>query len=209
MNKSFIAFLSIIICTFVQSSAQTTTVDGYLDKVIENIIKSKGITAEFTMQGSTNSGLYMQGTMKMQGKKFYLSTNDLTTWYDGKTLWSYAPSIGEVNITTPTRQELAEINPYLLLDNYKQSFTAQELQSKHKGERVFRLTPTKRNTPYAHITVCVATESMSPITFEITDNNNQTTLIAITNYNNKATLSAQTFAFDASQYPNVAIIDLR
>ena len=73
MNKSFIAFLSIIICTFVQSSAQTTTVDGYLDKVIENIIKSKGITAEFTMQGSTNSGLYMQGTMKMQGKKFYLA----------------------------------------------------------------------------------------------------------------------------------------
>lgn len=191
------------------SSAQTSAVDDYLEKIIENIINSKGITAEFTMQGSANSGLYMQGTMKMQGKKFFLSTNDLTTWYDGKTMWSYAPSIGEVNITTPTRQELAEINPYLLLDNYKQSFTAQELQSQHKGERIFSLTPTKRNTPYAYITVSVVTASMSPISFEITDNNNQTTLVAITNYNNKATLSAQTFTFDTSQYPNVAIIDLR
>ncbi len=206
-RRLYILLLVALSCTFTCARAQDA--NAYLDNVIEQFQQAKGITADFAMKGDANSGLYMKGTLKMQGKKFYLSTNDLTTWYDGKTMWTYAPSIDEVNITTPTRQELAEINPYLLLDDYKQSFIVKELNNTQKGERQFRLTPTKRNTTIEQIVLTIATASNAPISFEITDNNNRKVLIAVTNYNDKVTHSASTFKFDSTQLPQVTIIDLR
>jgi outer membrane lipoprotein-sorting protein len=180
-----------------------------LDTVIEQLDSSTGITAHFTLQGEADSGLFMQGSIKMQGKKFSIHTQDLTTWYDGKTMWTYAASIGEVNITTPTPQELAEVNPYLILDNYKHSFVVKELNSTQRGERLFHLTPTKRNTSINHIILTIATQEMAPIAFEITDNNNNTILVNITDYNNKAHLPASAFTFDKTLYPHADIIDLR
>jgi outer membrane lipoprotein-sorting protein len=183
--------------------------NNYLDKVVEQLQKSKGITADFTLQGDAHSGMSMKGTIKMQGKMFTIVTDDLTTWYDGKTMWSYAPCIDEVNITTPTHRELAEVNPYILLDNYNKSYAVKEIQSQQKSERQFKLTPTKRNTTIAQIVVTIATANKAPISFEITDNANRVVVVAITNYNDKAILPASTFKFDSKQYPQTTIVDLR
>ena len=207
--RRFLSILYLFILTGSCVCARAQEADVYLDNIIEQFQQSKGITADFALQGEANSGLYMKGTLKMQGKRFYISTNDLTTWYDGKTMWTYAPGIGEVNITTPTRQELAEVNPYMLLDDYKQSFIVKELNCEQKGERQFRLTPTKRNTPIMQVVLTVATASKAPISFEITDNNNRKMLIAVTNYNDKVSLPASTFMFDSTQYPKAIVIDLR
>lgn len=200
--------LILFLSSFAGAMAQSNAED-YLNKVVEQLQQAKGITAEFTLQGEAGSGLYMQGSLKMQGKKFYLETNDLTTWYDGKTMWSYAPAIGEVNITTPTLRELAEINPYCMLDNCKQSFSVKELASDIKGERRFLLTPTKRNTSIAQVILTIATSTQAPISFEITGNNSGTVLVAVTQYNDKASLPPITFTFDAHRYPQANIVDLR
>ncbi len=203
-------FLLYIILVLTASTALAQHHAGqYIDNVIARIQESDGIAADFTLRGSDHSGLYLQGTIEIQGEKFHLSTNDMTTWYDGKTLWAYHKSIGEVNITEPTWQELVEINPYLLLDNYKQSFTVQEVTSTHRGERCFTLTPIKRNTRIAQVMITIATDSMSPISFVITDDNNNSTIIAITRYNDQAQLSDATFTFDRRQYPQATIVDLR
>ena len=188
---------------------QAQSAQSYLDKIVEQFQQLPGITADFTIQGEAGQGIYMKGSIKMQGKKFTIETNDLTTWYDGKTMWSYAPCIDEVNITTPTHQELAEINPYILLDNYKQSYNVTELKSQQKGERQFCLTPIKRNSTISQVVLTIATANNAPISFEITDRNNRKMIVAITNYNNKANLSASTFKFDPKRYPQATIIDLR
>lgn len=201
-----ILLVLVLSCSAIYTQAQA---NSYLDKVVEQLQNAKGITADFTLQGEANSGLSMKGSIKMQGKMFTITTNDLTSWYDGKTMWSYAPCIDEVNITTPTTRELAEINPYILLDNYKQSYTVKELKSEQKGERQFLLTPTKRNTAIAQIVLTIATANNAPISFEITDNSNRKVLVAITNYNDKVSLPASTFKFDGKQYPQATIIDLR
>lgn len=182
--------------------------EQFIDNVIAHFEKAPGITADFTMKGDENSGLHMQGKLMMQGKKFHLATKDLTTWYDGKTMWSYAPAIGEVNITTPTHRELMEINPYLILEDYRNSFIVKELESDVTGERVFRLTPTKRNTPFTHIVVTIDTHHLTPISFVINNNNNNT-YVAVTNYKDNVQLQQSTFTFDAAGYPNVTVIDLR
>ena len=207
-SQLYTLIILILLCISPCAIAQPGGND-YLDTVIEQLDSSTGITAHFTLQGKADSGLFMQGSIKMQGKKFSIHTQDLTTWYDGKTMWTYAASIGEVNITTPTPQELAEVNPYLILDNYKHSFVVKELNSTQRGERLFHLTPTKRNTSINHIILTIATQEMAPIAFEITDNNNNTILVNITDYNNKAHLPASAFTFDKTLYPHADIIDLR
>lgn len=205
--KKIISIFTLILSGVVAVMAQAGA-DSYLDKVVTRFRNAPGVTAQFTLKGDAQSGMSMQGELKMKGKKFVLSTQDLTTWYDGKTMWTYAVGMQEVNITEPTRQELTEINPYILLDTYKQSFTVKELTVQHKGERRFELVPTKRNTSISRIILTVATATMSPISFEIADNN-RTILVAITNYNDTKPLPDATFKFDASQYKDVEIVDLR
>lgn len=206
--KKFLSIIALLLSGVATLMAQSNA-DNYLDNVVSRFREAPGVTADFTLKGDKQSGIYMQGTLKMKGEKFALATNDMSTWYDGKTMWSYAVGMQEVNITEPTKQELAEINPYMLLDTYKQSFSVSELQSLHKGERRFALVPTKRNTAIKQIVLTVATASMSPVSFEITDNNDRIMLVAITNYNDKITLPDSTFNFDAKQYKGVEIVDLR
>lgn len=206
--KKFAAIAIVILTQVLHVSAQNTA-DSYIDNVVSRFYNASGVTADFVLKGNEQSGLYMQGTLKMKGKKFCLETDDLKTWYDGKTLWSYAVGMCEVNITEPTRQELTEINPYMLLDSYRESFSASELKSEHRGERRFLLLPAKRNTTIKQIVLTIATATLSPVSFEIVGNNDQTTVVAITNYNDKKELSDKAFVFDGSQYKGVTIVDLR
>ena len=204
-----ILFIILAISVSISTVQAQNSAEVLLDKVAEHIQTSKGITASFTLRGDSKNSLYMQGELKMQGKKFYLHTNDMTTWYDGKTMWSYARSINEVNITEPSKQELMGINPYYTLSCYKKAFAISELQAMHKGERRICLTPTDRTTTLSRIVITIITSTLSPVSFEITDTNNNVTYISVSDFNNKEKLPSQTFVFQSEKYPQADIIDLR
>ncbi len=205
-----ITLLLTALLTFTAVTAQRDmNATQLIDKVIETMQHADGVTAAFTLRGDDRTALYLKGELKMKGKQFYLHTDDMSTWYDGKTMWSYAKAIGEVNVTQPTQQELIGINPYYTLRSYKQMFDVTELQSSHTGERRLCLIPSKRNTAFSRIVVTIATATLSPIAFEITDTNQMTTTITITDYDARNKLPDATFTFDASQYPDVDVIDLR
>ena len=65
----------------------------------------------------------------IKGDKFVLKTPDMITWFDGTTQWSFVERNEEVNVSTPTGEELQATNPTLLLRSYEKGFTA-----KYKGE---------------------------------------------------------------------------
>lgn len=207
MIKKAIVYI-LMIFTASLATAQSNA-QQYIENVIQRIDKAPGISAKFDIGSEHNNGIYMEGTLDMSGKKFRLETNNLTTWYDGKTMWSYAPSIGEVNITQPTAQELAEINPYLLLNNYVKYYNIKEINSKNSKERVFSLTTSKRDIFYKEIILTINTRDVSPTSFQLIDSNNNTTYITISDFDKKVTHPQSTFTFDSKQYPDAAIIDLR
>ena len=86
-----------------------TSASAYIDNVISSIKESDGITAQFVLQGDYNSGQYLQGTLKMRGKKFCLTTNDMTSWYDGKTMWSYLKSIDDTKMNLGMVKALVDL----------------------------------------------------------------------------------------------------
>lgn len=204
-------YITILMCLMALSAFASTSnndAEALMDKVVSRLQDAKGVSAHFTLQGDDRSALYMTGQLMMQGKKFYLHTQDMTTWYDGKTMWTYSKSINEVNVSEPSVKELANINPYYTLGYYKKSFVVSELQSEHKGERRICLIPSDRNITISRIIITIATASLAPISFEVTDEN-ATTKITITDYDVNVQLSPQRFVFDETQFPNVDVIDLR
>ena len=85
-----------------------------LDKALSELSKTSGIRADFA--GTE------QGFLLLKGEKFYLNSDGIQSWYDGKTQWSYVADTEEVNISHPTQEELQAINPYLILMRYKTDF---------------------------------------------------------------------------------------
>ncbi len=87
-----------------------------LEKVAAKITNKSGVTASFKME-SEKMGT-TTGTIAVKGKKFQASTPQAITWFDGKTQWTYLKSNDEVNVSTPTPQQLQAINPYTFIYIY-------------------------------------------------------------------------------------------
>lgn len=98
-----------------------------LDKVVGKFQQSNGISATFTLTvfNALNEPVEKQnGTIKLSGNKFYWNTTSMTVWYDGLQQWAYVKATEEVNLTEPTTEEIATVNPYILINNYKKTSTS-------------------------------------------------------------------------------------
>lgn len=118
MRKLITLFLLVVaIAAQAQSSAQARKV---LDKVAATVGRPGGASAQFTL--TAGKGRSISGTIAIKGRKFYASTAQGKVWYDGRTQWSYLKSTGEVNISTPTEAQQAQMNPYQFLSVYKSGY---------------------------------------------------------------------------------------
>lgn len=116
-----------------------------LDKVVGKFQQSNGISATFTLTvfNALNEPVEKQnGTIKLSGNKFYWNTTSMTVWYDGLQQWTYVKATEEVNLTEPTTEEIATVNPYILINNYKKRLLHQNIKVK-KFQRKYSRTYTK------------------------------------------------------------------
>ena len=99
--------------------AQQPDARDILDRAADAFRKEGGVKITFSVrapEGNTN------GSIRLKGDKFLLETEGVTTWFDGRTQWSYLASSDEVNVSEPTPEELQSINPYSWLSLYKQDY---------------------------------------------------------------------------------------
>lgn len=172
-----------------------------LDKVIAPL-KEGGIRTEFT---GTENGLLL-----LKGKKFYLHSGNVQSWYDGNTLWSYTADNEEVNISCPTSEELQAINPYLLLTGYKTDYyyTCKESIDPTGAERYeITLLPQKPDTQ--DIIRLVISKDYRPRSIKVERNGRTVSDINIRVYKTRQKLEDSMFRFNKTLYPQAEIIDLR
>ncbi|UKI44547.1 MAG: hypothetical protein L6U16_03075 [Porphyromonadaceae bacterium] len=62
------------------------------------------------------------GTIVMKGNQFRILANNIKSWYDGKTQWTYSTATDEVNVTTPTAQQLVMIHPLAAAQSLKSGY---------------------------------------------------------------------------------------
>lgn len=214
--KNIFSYISIALCLFPISntlSQNDAKAIEILDRVSERYEKANGITATFTFETQTEDGekFQFQGELKMQENRFFLSSPDILTWFDGTTQWAMLIDADEVNITNPTEDELKAINPYVLLKLYKNGFICtfddKNKSSNGKTKKII-LTPTEKNE-LDRITLEIDTEKLYPISIEMINKNKSRNKITVSSYKEKMNHPKNIFVFDKKQYPQTEIIDLR
>ena len=200
MKKLFIWFTCLF--AFISLNAQDSrTAEKILDKVSALLSTSEGVRINFS--GSEN------GYLLMKGEKFYLNNQSIQSWYDGKTQWSYLTDNEEVNVCTPTDEEIHAISPYHLLKNYKSDYTYIYIgPNKRKGKSVHEINLTSRSDSMNHIKLFVSDEN-KPVAILFYRNNKLISEVNITSLQSDSKMNDNLFRFDKTMYPQAEIIDLR
>ena len=82
--------------------------------------QAEGVEIAFEVRAPEGTS---EGRIRLKGEKFRLDTEGITTWFDGRTQWTYLENSDEVNVSEPTAEELQSINPYAWLAVYKDGYT--------------------------------------------------------------------------------------
>ena len=200
MNRIYTLFF-LLMLTLSLSAQQDTKAKNILDKTVEKYNQSKGISVIF---GGSQSGKLL-----LKGEKFQLTTQDVTTWFDGQTQWSYLIQNEEVNISTPTPEELRAINPYAWLSLYKQGFNYRysgvKTREGKQGHEIVLTPQTKQDIQ--SITLLIGSD-YEPIYIGILPTEGQMQEFIVHNYRTQLNLNDNAFRFDKSKYPNAEIIDI-
>ena len=201
MKRSIIVLLTCLaaIAVMAQSPSQM------LDQCVSAINASGGVTANYSISSSQGTST---GTISMQGNKFRVVSPDAKCWYDGTTQWSWSPLTGEVNITTPTAEDLQMTNPIAAVRHFKANFNMKKAKAQTSKTYAIKLTPKKKDSiKTLWLYFDETTSLLRTARFEMSDKS--VYIIKITGYKHKS-LPASTFKFDKSQVPaGTEVVDLR
>lgn len=176
-----------------------------VDKMVAALKKAQSMEFVFTLWQDGNSSA---GRLVVEGRKFYLTTPEMKIWFDGSTQWSYLKSAGEVNISRPNRDELAQCNPLSVLSSINNNFTFRRLDSAEGMDKI-ELTPNKPSEDFAKAVVTINSSSSMPKELSIYDSHGGVVTVKISSSKAGAEQPASTFRFNSKQFPGVEVVDLR
>lgn len=212
-----IAFIGFVLCLLlgIRVTARAQNATSILDNAAAVYDNSNGISASFTLHTRSDvqkMGESFDGTIQMKGDKFTLITPDMITWFDGKTQWTYVERNDEVNISTPTGEELQMTNPALLLRMYKKGFTAaykgESTASTGKAAYDIELIPKKKGD-IIRIILQIEKTTNFPARIVIEAKNGLTSTVQISKLKTGLNQPDGFFVFKTADYPDAEIVDLR
>lgn len=218
-NKIKEYYLGVVLILFlgivpsIQMMAQNAT--SILDKTASVYEAANGLRVYFTMKTRSEVQKVSEsfdGMLDIKGDKFVLKTPDMITWFDGTTQWSFVERNEEVNVSTPSGDELQAMNLALLFRYYKKGFTAT-----YKGESTapsgkaaydIELLP-KKKSDILRVELQIEKFSSLPASIAVFSKNGVSSTIHISRMQTGVNQPDSFFVFNEKEYPNVEIIDLR
>ena len=215
MRKYIFSVLIALLSLPVIAQQQQSQAKAVLEKTAEAFKKAGGVRADFTLKAVNDGHLEGRenGIIQLKGEKFMLKTSETTTWFDGKTQWSYMVRNDEVNVSNPTQEELQQINPYTFLYMYQKGFSYRlgTMKTFH-GKAIWEvvLTAKDKAQDLERITLYVTKEGYEPLYILLQQRAHPTrNAITVTGYQTGQKYADTLFTFDRKQYPSAEIIDLR
>ena len=202
MKRVFLMLISVMLIGLTANAQNATKARQVLDKAAAKVGNPSGAKADFKM---VSGGTTTTGTIVIKGNKFRATTPQAILWYDGTTQWTYMKNTDEVNVSTPTEAQQAQMNPYTFINLYKSGY-ALSMKSVNGGNEIhLAATDKKKSIKEMYITI----NSKTSLPTKVRISNGKTwTDITISNFKSSK-LSDQYFTFNPKDYPNAEIIDLR
>ena len=209
MRKKITVFILAAVTTF---GAAAQSAKDILDATAARMTASGGVRAQFKatqFQGTTPES-ETTGTLLISGQQFQMETPEMTTWFDGKTQWAMLKGAGEVNVSEPTEEERAAMNPSTLINIYKKGYSYKLKKSTLRGKPTYEvhLKAKSKKAAFSEIYVDVEQSTCNPLCLRAKREGNWMRL-AILSFQAGQTLPANTFTFPKNDYPDIEVIDLR
>ena len=189
--------------------AEGLTAEEVLQQVERRFHEAVAMELAFTIVDG--QGGRQQGRIALQGERFKLSTPGVTTWFDGQTQATYLEQSEEVNLSEPTAEELQSIHPYAWLSIYEQGYRIKFKGNPHGGSHyVVVLTATLTRQEIRCVMLTIDKQNFALKRMSLVYRGGETVAIAV---NQQQMMSApwpeSMFCFDAKEYPDVEVVDLR
>ena len=192
-----------MITVLLSLGAHAESAKSILDKAAATVSNPSGVQANFEMHSKQFGNT--SGSIAIKGKKFHASTPQAIIWFDGKTQWTYMKQNDEVNVSNPSEADLQAINPYNFINIYKKGFKLSSKKVNNSYEVHLKATDKKRRIQEMYI--IVDQNSYRPTHVKMLQNGKWSVLLIS---GLKATnLSDGLFQFNAKDFPQAEIIDLR
>ena len=174
------------------------------DLLKQSAAKLRAMPCMHVAYTATVDGHSFQGMLIRQDRMFTISADGMHTWFDGKTQWTFSRQIGEVNIVTPTPDELQQIDPLSILTSFSSDYAVRSL-----GTDRIELTPRSTAGDIRKADITFDTSTLYPHTIRLTMSNRQTLTIRVDQITSSKKQSASIFRYDPKTHPGVNVVDLR
>ena len=190
--------------------AQQPDARDILDRAADAFRREGGVKITFSVrapEGNTN------GSIRLKGDKFLLETEGVTTWFDGRTQWSYLASSDEVNVSEPAPEELQSINPYSWLSLYKQDYKLKVAKTGNASDDTAYkvvMNATKRSQDMQCIILYIEKGSFRTLKLSMVQRGSKdAAVVFINSYQTGKNYDDSLFVFDRKAYPTAELVDLR
>jgi len=190
-----------VLCVLGGLTLQAQDVKQVLDRTAKVVANKSGVSAAFTIN---NSSFKASGTIFIKGRMFHARTPQATIWFDGKTQWTYLKKNDEVNVITPTENEIAVINPYNFIYLYKSGYSATMTRKNDTFEVHLKAQEKKA---ISELYIVVDQRTYVPSQIRVKQQKGWDT-IDIRHFK-KTNLSDNIFRFNSKDYPSAEVVDLR
>lgn len=203
LTKNILLLLLALCCLLPLHAAESAT--AVLDKAAAKIRSAKSLSASYTISADGHS---QSGTLTIAGDRFTIDSSQISSWYDGRTQWTYSTNAGEVNITEPTPEELQQVNPFAIINSFKTNYRASMLKAP-AGEKKIRLTSTNTGSDIHSVELTLSASTLYPTRIVLTMGNRRSVSILINSVKAGAALPVSHFRYDPAKHPGIPVVDLR
>ena len=192
----------IMVAALMSMGSFAQSAKAVLDKAAGTITAQSGVKANFKMTTANGS---TSGTIAIKGKKFYATTPQAKVWFDGKTQWTYLKNNDEVNVSNPTEAQLQAINPYNFINLYKHGYSY--TMNTAGNDYVIHLTASNDDRKIKELFISVNKKTYQPKQVKMLQGKKWTTFDI--NSIKKESIPDSQFRFNAKDFPQAEVIDLR
>ncbi|OJV40657.1 MAG: hypothetical protein BGO29_05455 [Bacteroidales bacterium 36-12] len=213
MNSTkYILSILLLINSILVSFSQNKTDAEQLTNNFINSFQKQTIQSDFTIKVSEKNSVNSQlisGKIILRANQFFLESDELKVWFDGKTQWAYMKESNEVNISEPETDELAQINPIAIISAFKAASQIQFSKTKSPQNHVIELTAKNKKADFNKVIIQInkTTEDLQSIMIEY--KNGTQNIIQFTNYQKGVNVKPEVFKFDKSKVRDAVVNDLR
>ncbi|MBB3842078.1 outer membrane lipoprotein-sorting protein [Runella defluvii] len=154
----------------------------------------------------------LKGDATVKGTKFRLKMAGQEIFNDGKIMTTYIKESNEATVNNYDPKEAGDIDPTKVYTIYKKGYKytfLEEVTEAGKAYEVVELTPEKKDSKVAKLQIKVDKKDKSVKSWKIFQRSGQRLGFKVDSFVPNVKVDDKSFAFDASKYKGVEVIDLR